>query len=303
MSQKVLITGASGLIGQQLTDLLLQKRYQVIHLGRRARQHPVTCFAWDVKKGSFDLNALDGVTSIIHLAGAGIADERWTPERKKEILESRTLSTRLLFDTLNTSRHQVKNVIAASAIGYYGFEDNSRIFTEDDSAGNDFLAGVVKAWEREIDQIAKLAIRVAKVRIGIVLSNEGGALTEMARPVRWFVGSPLASGKQMLSWIHIDDLCQMFLFLLENENHAGAFNAVAPEPEDNATFTKKIAAALNRPMFLPNVPAFVLKMIVGEMADLVINGSTVSCAKIQSAGFQFKFPSLQPALNDLLRAN
>jgi uncharacterized protein len=300
MGQKVLITGASGLIGTLLTNHLLQKGYPVIHLGREARQKPVPCFQWNIEKQTMDPRALDQVTSIIHLAGAGVADERWSAKRKREILESRTRSTQLLFNTLNTTRHQVKNFVSASAIGYYGFEDNEKLFTEDDEPGRDFLAAVVKAWEAEIDQIEKLAVRVVKIRIGIVLSNRGGALPEMARPVRFGFGAPLASGKQMMSWIHEDDLIQIFLMALETENMRGAFNAVAPAPVSNAAFTKTLAQFLKRPLWVPPVPGFVLKGLLGEMADLVINGSRISSQKISNTGFRFAFPDLDTALSNLL---
>lgn len=299
MSQKVLITGASGLIGTRLTEHLLQKGYQVVHLGRQSRQQPVPCFTWDIAKGYVDPQALQEVSSVIHLAGAGVADKRWSAARKKEILESRTLSTRLLFETLNTTRHEVKNFIAASAIGYYGFANSTQLFEESAPAGNDFLASVVKAWEVEIDQIEKLAIRVVKIRIGIVLSNRGGALQEMARPVRFGFGAALASGKQMMSWIHEEDLMRIFLMGLENENMQGAFNAVAPEPVSNAAFTKKLAQNLKRQLWLPPVPGFALKLMLGEMADLVIHGSRISSQKIIDAGFRFSFPDLDSALSNL----
>ncbi len=299
MSQKVLITGASGLIGTRLTQMLLQKGYQVVHLGRSARQKPVPCYEWNIQKGTIDLQALDGVTAIIHLAGAGIADKRWTSERKKEILESRTHSTRLLFDTLNTARHEVKHFISASAIGYYGFANQPQPLKESDLPGSDFLASVVNEWETEINAIERLAIRVATIRIGIVLSTEGGALKEMAKPIRWGVGAPLGSGNQWMSWIHLEDLCRLFCFALERENVAGAYNAVAPYPVTNRMLTRAIAHQLKKPLWLPAIPGFVMRALLGEMADLVLKGSNVSSLKVEAEGFEFKFPKLEMALADL----
>lgn len=300
MGQKVLITGASGLIGTRLTDQLLQKGYQVVHLGRQSRQQPVPCFTWDIRKGYVDPLALQEVTTIIHLAGAGIADKRWSVERKREILESRTLSTKLLFETLNTTRHHVKNFVAASAIGYYGFAGSDHFLEESHPPGNDFLASVVKAWEAEQDVIGKLGIRLVKIRIGIVLSAEGGALKELARPIRWGVGAPLGRGDQYMSWIHVDDLCALFVFAIENHSMQGAYNAVAPAPVTNKVFTQKVAKQLKMPLLLPSVPGFVMKALVGEMADLVLNGSKISAARTQAAGFQFRFPDLEGALGNLL---
>lgn len=300
MDEKVLITGSSGLIGKRLTKLLLQKGYQVCQLGRTAGGRDVPTFVWDPAKGTMDTAALSGVTTIIHLAGAGIADERWSEKRKKEIRDSRINSTRLLFNTLNKEKHTVKNFISASAIGYYGFEQNDFLFYEDGPSGSDFLASVVRDWEKEIDEIARLDIRSVKIRIGIVLSSEGGALPEMARPVRWCVGAPIGTGNQKMSWIHIHDLCQLFLFALENKTLTGAYNGVAPNPVTNREFTREIANILKKPMWLPPIPGFVIKLLVGEMAALVINGSIVSSRKVEDAGFIFQFPELKNALINLL---
>ncbi len=300
MSQKVLITGASGLIGTRLTEMLLQKGYQVVHLGRAPRQKPVPCFAWDIDAGTLDMRAFEGVQSIIHLAGAGIADARWTPARKKEILTSRTQSTKLLFNALNTAKHEVKNFISASAIGYYGFSNQAEPLKENSNPGCDFLASVVKAWESEINSIERLAIRVAVIRIGIVLSADGGALKEMAKPIRWGVGAPLGTGNQWMSWIHLEDLCRLFCFALERDSTAGTYNAVAPYPVTNRMLTRAIAHQLKKPLWLPAVPGFVLRIMLGEMADMVLQGSIVSSLKIESEGFEFKFPKLEMALADLL---
>jgi uncharacterized protein (TIGR01777 family) len=300
MSKKILITGASGLIGTRLTELLLQKGYQVSHLGRTKRNGSVPSFTWDVEKGTMDTQALEGVGTIIHLAGAGIADKRWTTKRKSEILQSRVQSSALLYNTLLTSVHQVQSVVSASAIGYYGFGLGDKIFTETDHAGNDYLAQVTQQWEQSVDKIATLNIRVAKLRVGIVLSNLGGALVEMAKPIKLYAGAPLGTGKQYLSWIHIDDLCSLFIKAIDDKEVKGACNAVSGDWVTNKEFTTLLAKVLNRPLFLPHVPKFIMKLILGEMAMLVLNGSKVSADKIKEAGFIFDFPNLETALRNLL---
>lgn len=295
-----MITGASGLIGKRLTELLLQKGHQVSHLGRKKSNGLVPSYVWDVKRGTIDTNALKGIDTIIHLAGAGIADKPWTKERKREILESRTQSTQLLHKTLQQNPNSVKAFISASAIGYYGFEASDKTFTENSEAGNDFLASVTRQWEEEVEKLKTLSLRVAKIRIGIVLSTEGGALKPMLLPIKYFVGSPLGSGKQWMSWIHMDDLCAMFIHIAENEKLDGVYNATSPTAATNAEFTKAIAAVLKRPIWLPKVPEFVLTILLGEMASLITQGSKVASKKIQESGFVFQYATLEGALENLL---
>lgn len=295
-----MITGASGLIGKRLTELLLQKGHQVSHLGRKKSNGSVPSYVWDVKRGTIDINALKGIDTIIHLAGAGIADKPWTKERKREILESRTQSTQLLHKTLQQNPNSVKAFISASAIGYYGFEASDNTFTENSEAGIDFLASVTRQWEEEVEKLKTLSLRVAKIRIGIVLSTEGGALKPMLLPIKYFVGSPLGSGKQWMSWIHMDDLCAMFIHIAENEKLDGVYNATSPTAATNAEFTKAVAAVLKRPIWLPKVPEFVLTILLGEMASLITQGSKVASKKIQESGFVFQYPTLEGALENLL---
>lgn len=245
---------------------------------------------------------MNGIDTIIHLAGAGVADKRWIPERKKEILESRTESSLLLYETLKNEDHHVKAVISASAIGIYGFGlDDNVIMREETKPGTDYLSDVVVQWEHAVDQIGSLGIRVAKIRIGIVLSEKGGALQEMSQPIKLWVGSPLGTGRQLLSWIHINDLCEMFVKGVEDNSMSGAYNAVSIHPATNREMTNLIAKVLHKPLWAPAVPAFVLRLVVGEMADIVLNGSNVSPEKIQSSGFQFQFTDLEAALRDLFK--
>jgi len=301
MSQKVLITGGTGLIGSRLTEMLLEKGHEVAYLSRRASEaRGVKMYSWDPAKGSLDEEAIRGADCIIHLAGAGVADERWTAGRKKEILESRTQSSRLLYEHLQRTPYRVKAFLSASAIGIYGADRGEELLTETSPYGDDFLAEVTKAWEGAVQPVAGLGIRTVLLRIGIVLSEKGGALAKMAQPVRLGAGAPLGSGKQWVSWIHVDDLCRLFLYALENPHVQGAYNAVAPEPVTNETLTKGIAEVLGKPLFLPNVPAFALKLAIGEMAASVLGSAKVSGQKVTRAGFTYQYPGLSPALRDLL---
>lgn len=299
MAKRILITGASGLIGSRLTELLVKEGYGISHLGRYAKQGSVSSFVWNVEEGKIDAEALREVDTVINLAGAGVADLRWTTSRKQLILESRIKSCALLYEALRNTQHQVKTFITASAIGYYGCETDE-VCTEDSPPGQDFLADVVRQWEQEADKISQLGIRLVKLRIGIVLSSQGGALMEMARPVRWWVGSPLGSGNQYLTWIHIDDLCRMFLKAATDQTMSGVYNAVGPQWVTNHMMMKTMAEVLHKPFFLPPVPGFMLRFILGQMADIILSGSKVSSSKIQQTGFDFRFRELEPALANLL---
>jgi uncharacterized protein (TIGR01777 family) len=299
-AKKVMITGASGLIGTRLTEMLRQKGYQVSHLSREKKNGSVKTFAWNIGQHYIEPGALAGVDAIIHLAGAGVADKPWTEDRKEEILLSRTKSTRLLFDELRKANHHVKVFVSASGIAIYGVEDKGKAFKEDDALGDDFLADVTKQWEAEADKISEFT-RVCKIRTGLVLSNKGGALPRIALPVKLFVGAPLGNGNQYMNWIHIDDLCAMYIAMIENDSLHGAYNGVAPGPVDNKTFTRAIADVLHKPLWLPAVPAFLLKLILGEMAYIVTKGGKMSSEKIQNTGFHFQFTDLHLALKNVLK--
>lgn len=287
-------------MGTRLTEMLTSRGYAVSHLSRSARSGAINTYVWDIARQHIDPAALAGTGTIVHLAGASVAEKRWTAARKRELLESRTFSTRLLYDTLKKGNHNVTSFISASAIGYYGFEDNDTLLTEEYAAGKDFLADLTRQWEAEVDKIETLGIRVVKIRIGIVLSNKGGALMEMAKPVRWGVGSPLGSGDQHVSWIHIDDLCTMFVRTIEDKALRGAYNGTGPYAVTNRELTRVIARVLHKPMFMPPVPAFALRLVLGEMADVVLSGSRVSSGKMQDAGFVFAFDTVEKAVKDLL---
>lgn len=299
MTNSVLVTGASGLIGGHLVEKLLQKGCRVSQLVRSGKAGLVPAYRWDPDTGYFDRKALEGVDTIVNLAGAGIADKRWTKSRKVEILESRLKSARLLRETLLAGSHSVKTVIAVSAIGYYGCGDERHAFTEEDEPASDFLASVVRQWEQETQPLTEAGIRLVTVRVGVVFSLRGGALPQIIRPVRYGLGAPLGSGRQLVSWIHIDDLCELFAWAISHPVR-GVYNAVAPEPVSNLELTKKLARRLNRPILLPPVPGFMMRLVLGEMADLVLTGSRVSSARAIRDGFQFRFPNCDQALDNLI---
>ncbi len=303
MKEHILITGGSGLVGTRLTEMLLEGGYQVSHLSRSRTQRPaVTTYVWNIKEKEIEPESLTNTDYVVHLAGAGVADQRWSKSRKEVILKSRTESTRLLHDTIaQLGNHQIKAFIASSAIGIYGEDTGSDEITESSPKGDDFLAEVTRQWEAAVDEISRLNIRVVKLRTGVALSDQGGALVKIVQPVRLGVGAPLGSGKQYMSWIHIDDLCRMYLFALKNHTMQGAYNAVGPQPVTNATLTRAAARVLGKPLWLPPVPAFALRLALGEMASVVLGGAKVSGKKIEEAGFEFTFNNIDTALINLLR--
>lgn len=299
----VLITGATGLVGQELVNLLLQNGHNVHYLSTSKSKLVTNTnykgFYWNPKKAEIDTNALTDVEVIIHLAGANVA-KKWTTAYKEEIIESRVLSTQLLYQTLQKNSHQVKQIISASAVGIYP-DSLTDIYHETDlDIDVSFLGNVVKQWENEVSQFEKLEIIVSKIRIGIVLAKNGGALQEMAKPIKYGVGAAFGSGEQYQSWIHIHDLVAVFYHVIENEL-PGIYNGVSPYPVSNAELTKAIAKTLEKPLFLPNIPQFVMKLILGEMHQILFSSQHVSCRKILDENFQFKFASLDKALNDLLK--
>lgn len=299
----ILITGATGLVGQELVQLLL-KNGHVVHYLSTSKQKVVTeevykGFYWDPKTAEIDLNALTNVEVVVHLAGATVS-KKWTKAYKQEIIESRVISTRLLFKTLQENPNQVKQIVSASAIGIYP-DSLSTIYHETDLAVDaSFLGNVVKQWENEVSQFEKLNILVAKIRIGLVLAKDGGALQEMVKPIKFGVGAAFGSGQQYQSWIHLHDLAAIFSHVIEN-NRSGVYNGVSPYPVTNEALTQAIAKTLEKPLFLPNIPKFVMKLILGEMHILLFSSQHVSCRKLLDENFQYKFASLDKALNDLLK--
>lgn len=297
----ILITGASGLIGNALTDHLSGKGYTIRHLGRSKKGKPgVDEFTWDPDKGEIDQDALRGTDIIVHLAGSNVADGKWTGERKKQIMNSRVKSTLLLLDTIKKTESKPAKLIAASAMGYYGVESNEQSYAETDPPGNDFMAEVCVEWEKSVGNFESLNVPVLIYRIGVVLSDQGGALKVMAQPVKLFAGTPVGSGRQIVSWIHIDDLCALLMKGIEEDHFYGTYNAVAPNPVSNKTLVKAIGKALRRPVWPVPVPGFMLRILLGEQADIVLKGVSVSAAKITGTGYRFQFSEIGDAVNDLL---
>jgi len=306
--QTVLITGGNGMIGKALTSHLVDKGYKVIVLTRQLPAQKSTLpeieFAlWDTKKQTIDIAAVQKADYIIHLAGAGVVDKKWTATYKKEIQQSRTESSKLLLTTLQNNANKIKAVVSASAIGWYG-EDvaGEKPFVETDKPASGFLGETCVLWEQSITPVEALQKRLVKIRIGIVLSNEGGALAEFKKPVKLGVAGILGDGSQVVSWIHIDDLCRLFMYAIENENLSGVYNAVAPVPVTNKALTLELAKKMRGKFFIPlHVPAFVLKIMLGDRSIEVLKSTTVSDAKIKQAGFTFLFPTVDVALGQLCK--
>jgi uncharacterized protein (TIGR01777 family) len=297
-TKSILLTGGTGVIGSALTEQLLNKGYTVSHVSRSpGKDARIKTFLWDVPKGQIDEHCIDGVDLVIHLAGAGIADERWSDERKKEMIDSRTKSIGLIYDLLKTKKHQVKAIISASAIGYYS-DRGEELMYEDSPPFIDFMAQCCVEWEAAVDEGKALGLRIAKFRTGVVLDKHG-ALAKMAMPVKLYVGAPLGSGRQWIPWIHLQDVTGMYLMALENDNFQGVYNMVAPNPVTNKQLTQAIAKQLHKPLWLPNVPAFLLKLLLGEMSTIVLGSTKVSAKKIEAAGYKFKFSEVEAALREI----
>jgi uncharacterized protein len=298
-NKNILVTGASGLIGTRLIKNLLEKGHKVSVLSRQSSGFKgISVFSWDVERQLIDLNAFEGIDTIIHLAGAGIADKRWTKQRKLEIVNSRVKSTQLLYHTIEAINAPIKTLISASAVGFYG-DRNDEILHENSSVGTGFLADCCRQWEEAVDQGFKSAIRVVKLRIGMVLSREGGALSELARPVTFFVGAPLGSGKQWMPWIHLTDLVSIMEKAIDNPEYSGTFNASTPYPVTNYEFTKILAKKLFRPVWPVNVPEFMLKAMLGEMSSVILNSNRTSPQKLLDMGFNFRYQGLDAALSEI----
>lgn len=298
---KILITGGSGSIGKRLIPKLQSKGHEVSIIGRSRHQGlNVNSFVWNLDKGTMDESCLRNVTHIIHLAGAGIADEPWSPRRKQEIIESRVKPLQMIAKTLETRNQRIKAIISSSAVGYYGGITSNHIFSEDDRAANDFLGSTCKMWEDSVQFFADIAEREVRIRTGVVLMKEDGALAKLAKPVRFGFGAAVGSGNQWMPWIHIDDLVEVYVRVVEDPNLIGAYNAVAPEHANQSAFIKKIGKSLRKPLFLPAVPSFLLKAVLGEMSTVVTEGSRVSSQKLIDSDFIFKHAQLQEALNNLL---
>ena len=295
------------MIGQALSKELLRRNYDVIILTRDKRKRKnetnISYAEWDVDKGTIDRDAIARADHIIHLAGANVAEKRWTDQRKKEIVNSRVKSGKLIVQALSQTSNKVKAVLSSSAIGLYGPDGHAstrKQFMEADPAHHDFLGVTSKQWEEAIEHVATLDKRLVIFRTGIVLSNAGGAFAEFKKPLHFRVATIMGSGKQIVSWIHIDDLARLYIEAIENETWNGVYNAVAPHPVSNKMLIKTIAEHSGKKHFSFHVPELILKTVLGEMSIEVLKSATVSSKKIESMGFQFSYPDIDSAVKDLL---
>ncbi|WP_276485081.1 TIGR01777 family oxidoreductase [Paraflavitalea pollutisoli] len=306
----ILITGGTGLVGKAVSQLLIDKGHDVIVLSRgqatAAKDHYRQAH-WDPDKGLIDVAAVQQSDFIINLAGAGVADKRWSKKRKQEIIDSRVRSGELLVKTLKENDNQVKAVISASGIGWYGGDEkrprDKAAFTETDPVDQAFLGKTCELWEGSVAGVKELpGKRLVIFRIGVALSKQGGAFKEFMKPVRFGVATIFGHGRQVISWIHIDDLARLFLFAIENQQVDGVYNAVASQPVTNKNFMLKLAEKVKGRFYIPfYVPSFVLKMVVGGLSIEVLKSATVSNTKISQAGFQFLYPTIEPALTNLTK--
>jgi uncharacterized protein len=308
--ETILVTGGTGMIGKALSKSLAEKGYKVVVLSRQPGKYPervgISYANWDIKKQIIDEEAIINADHIIHLAGAGVADKRWTSKRKQEIADSRIQSGKLLVKALHENNNNVKSVISASGIGWYGPDaviPNPSPFNETDPAFDDFLGQTCKQWEESLAPVIAIGKRLVILRCGIVISPEGGAMEEFRKPMHMGIATILGSGKQIISWIHIEDLVKMYTTAIENKSMEGVYNAVSPQPVSNKELVLTLARARGK-FYIPfHVPSFILKTAMGEMSIEILKSATVSADKIKTAGFNFQFPEINKALDNTEKLN
>ena len=298
---KVIITGGTGLIGRALTKNLLDDNHEVIILSRKPKKanmpDGVTVVEWDAKTGNGWSEYAEGADAIVNLAGETIG-ERWTPERKQAIMESRVNAGNAVVEAVKATTQKPKVLIQASAVGYYG-PRGDEVITEESESGSDFLAKVCQAWEDSTKDVEEMGVRRVVIRTGIVLSTKGGALEKLMLPFKMFAGGPNGDGEQYWAWIHLMDEVQAIRFLIENDTASGIFNLSAPDPTKNKDFVKALGKALNRPAITP-APGFAMKMMLGEMATIVLDGQRAVPQNLQDMNYEFNFVKPEPALRHLL---
>ncbi|GIZ08441.1 TIGR01777 family oxidoreductase [Flavobacterium sp. UMI-01] len=300
MKKTVLITGGTGFIGKHLIQLLIQNGFAVNVLSRTQRQATsnVNYYTWNVDSFEIEEEAVLSADYIIHLAGAGIADERWTAKRKKVIIESRVRPVQLIESVLKKHDKNLEAFISASGIGIYGADNSPEIMEESSAAATDFVGQTCKVWEASADALFNYSNRIVKIRTGLVLGRNGGFLKKMVPPFRWRLGTVLGSGKQYMPWIHIDDLCAIYLEALQNTKMMGAYNAAINDHTTNSIFSTTLAQVLGYKLWLPAVPSFLIKLALGELSVLLLKGKRVSSDKIENLGFQFGYNKLSQALQN-----
>lgn len=298
MKQNVVLTGGTGFVGKKLTRLLLENGFSVSVLSRSVNENSegISYYKWDVDAGTIDEQAILNADYVIHLAGENIGAKRWTVNRKKAILDSREKSTQLLFSCLHKHNKQLKAFVSASGVGIYGAITDELICSETTPAASDFLGTVCQKWEAATNPIRDLGIRTVQIRTGLVLGKGDGVLQQLIPLFKYKLGSAIGSGKQYMPWIHIDDLCRIYLASMLNSEMQGPYNAAINDSTNNTIFSSALAKVFGYTIWLPNVPAFVLQLVLGEMAQLVLKGRRISSDKIEKTGFQFQFTDLEKAL-------
>ena len=304
-NETVIITGGTGLIGSRLCQLLHENGYDTIVLTRKKSQDLVANESslvsfWNPEKGIIDENLIGKADYIIHLAGANIGESRWSSKRKQLIQNSRTEPAKLILETIKKRENKIKAFITASAIGYYGSITSDKIFTETDQPAQDFLGETCKKWEAAADEFETLGIRTVKIRTGLVLSKNQGALSKMKLPARFGISASFGNGRQYLPWVHIDDLCSIYIQAIQNTNMKGPYNAVAPQHVTNNDFNRSLIGFYRKRFIKTPIPAFILRIVLGEMSDILLEGSRISSDKISSTGYKFRYPELNSALKNLI---
>ena len=300
MKKTILITGSSGMLAQHF-EKTYGKDYSIRFLTREVKKN--NDFLWNIEQKYIDPKALEGVNIIIHLAGASITGKRWSKKRKKLLLSSRVDSTNLIFSEVKKQNITLDAFISASAIGYYGSSNSENIFQETQKNGDDFLSEICFEWENSAKKFKKEALskRVCIARIGIILSDSGGALAEIIKPFKFGIGSIVGNGRQYVPWIHISDMCSIINFMITNSSIDGVYNSVAPQHSNNKDLSILIGKIMKRPIWLPNIPSFIFKVVFGEMSTILLKGSRVSSEKIINKGFNFQYKNLKTALENILK--
>jgi uncharacterized protein len=302
MKKNVLITGGSGFIGKKMTGLLVENGFSVAILTRSDYKNTpdITYYKWNLDSKIMDENAVLNADYMLHLAGEGIAEKRWTTSRKKAIVDSRVDSIQLIYDVLKRNNKTLEAFVSASGVGIYGAVNSEIICTEETPPANDFLGDTCVKWEQAVDSIGNLNIRTVKIRTGLVMGKNDGFLKKLIPVFKYKLGSVLGSGKQYMPWIHVDDLCQMYLQAIQNNSMFGAYNGAVNDATNNETFSTTLANCFGYKIWSPNLPAFFIKLLLGEMAQILLTGQRVSSDKIEKTGFVFKYKNLKDALADCL---